>query len=82
VLVSVVGFFFFCEVLLLLTASLELRVRSLYAFEGDGPEDLCELLYRFFSTSKLMDLHQLSVKTSSSSPTHPRVTEIGGMVKH
>ena len=22
---------------------LERRVRSLYAFEGDGPEDLCEL---------------------------------------
>ena len=43
-----VGELFCCEVVLLLTASLELRVRSLYAFEGDGPEDLCELLYGFF----------------------------------
>ena len=38
---------FFCEAVFLLIASSELRVRSLYAFEGDGPEDLCELLYRF-----------------------------------
>jgi len=37
----------FCEAFFLLIASSELRVRSLYAFEGDGPEDLCELLYRF-----------------------------------
>ena len=50
--------FFVCEVVLLLTVSLELRVRSLYAFEGDGPEDLCELLYGFFFFgSKLMDFY-------------------------